>query len=151
MWSRLPAFTCRLAVPLPLLELPVTVCAPALVAVQKLPLQDPFGAIEKVVEAVTSASGFSYRSRVCAVYACEPPAVIVAAAGNSPTWSNAAAVTVSDAVLVFPPSFPVTVWDPAVVAVHTLAVHDPSGVIEKVVDPVTSPTGLFAASKHWAV
>ena len=151
MWSRLPAFTCRLVVPVAPLEVPVTVCDPAMVAVQTLALQDPFGAIEKVVEAVTSASGFSYRSRVCAVYAWEPPAVIVAAAGNSATWSNAAAVTVSDAVLVLPPSFPVTVWAPAVVAVHTLAVHDPSGEIENVVEPVTSPRELFAASKPWAV
>ena len=85
------------------------------------------------------------------MYAWVPPAVIVAAAGNSATWSNAAAVTVSDAVLVLPPSFPVTVWAPAVVAVHILAVHDPSGEIANVVTAVTSPRELFAASKPWAV
>jgi hypothetical protein len=34
--------------------LPVTVCAPAVVAVQPLPVHEPFGAIEKVVLDVTS-------------------------------------------------------------------------------------------------
>src|SRR5947207_14490227 len=97
MWSRLPAFTCRLVVPVAPLEVPVTVCDPAMVAVQTLALQDPFGAIEKVVVAVTSASGFSYRSRACAVYACVPPGAMVAAAGDSTRWSNAPAVTLSSA------------------------------------------------------
>ena len=40
------------------------------------------------------------------------------------------------------PSVPVTVWGPATVAVQTLAVHEPSGEIENVVSPVTSPREL---------
>ena len=38
----------------------------------------------------------------------------------------------------FPLSFAVTVWAPAVVTVHTLPAHDPSGETENVVDGVTS-------------
>ena len=54
---------------MPLLPLfvPVTVCAPAELAVQVAPVQEPFGAIEKVVVAVTSPSELSYWSRPSAV------------------------------------------------------------------------------------
>ena len=48
-------------------SLPVTVCAPALEAVQVAPVQEPFGAIVKLVAAVTSPSELSYWSRPCAV------------------------------------------------------------------------------------
>jgi len=83
MWSRLPAVTFSEAVPLLPLLVPVTVCAPAVEAVQVAPVQDPFGAIEKIVLAVMSPSVLSYWSRPSAVYVCEPPAVIVAEAGES--------------------------------------------------------------------
>ena len=46
---------------------PVTVCGPATEAVQMAPVHDPFGAIEKVVEEVTSPSELSYWSRPSAV------------------------------------------------------------------------------------
>src|SRR3954468_1694798 len=120
MWSRPVEFTCNEALPLLPLVVPVTVCAPDTTAVQVAPLQEPFGAIEKAVDAVTSPSELSYWSRPCAVYDCEPPAVIVDEAGETTRWSSGPAFTVSDAVAVFPESFPVTVWAPAAVAVQTL-------------------------------
>jgi hypothetical protein len=58
--------------------------------------------------------------------------------------------TLSEAVLVLPESFPVTVCAPADVAVQLAPVHDPSGAIEKVVNAVTSPSELFEASKPCA-
>ena len=60
-------------------------------------------------------------------------------------------MTVSDAVSVEPPSVPVTVWAPATVAVQTLPLQEPSGPIEKVVAPVTSPSGLPYWSRPWAL
>jgi hypothetical protein len=68
MWSRAPAFTCRVAVPLTPLALPVTVWAPATEAVQVAPLQEPFGAIVKTVLGVRSPRELLYWSRPCAVY-----------------------------------------------------------------------------------
>src|SRR5437762_12812113 len=70
--------------------LPVTVCAPAAVALQELPLQEPLGPIEKVVLEVTSPIGLSEASCPCAVYFCEAPAVIVAAEGLTTMWSMSA-------------------------------------------------------------
>ena len=96
---------------------------------------------------LTSPSELSYWSRPSTVYACEPPEAIVAAAGASTRWSGAPAVTLNDAVLVLPPTFPVTVCVPALLAVQTLPVHVPSGATENVVEPVTSPAGLPEASK----
>ena len=61
--------------------LPLTVCEPAVVAVQTFPLQEPSGAIVNVVELVTSPSELFAASNACAVYVCEPPAVIDADAG----------------------------------------------------------------------
>ena len=49
------------------------------------------------------------------------------------------AVTVSVVEPVAAPSVAVTVWSPATRAVQEAPVHEPSGVIEKVVSPVTSP------------
>ena len=46
-----------------------------------LPVHEPFGAIENVVLDVTSPSELLPASKPCAVYACEPPAVIDALAG----------------------------------------------------------------------
>jgi hypothetical protein len=99
---------------------------------------------------VTSPSELSYWSRPSAVYACDPPGVIVAEAGESTKWSSARAVTVSEAVLIAPLSFPVTVCGPAAVAVQTFAVHDPFGEMEKLVEPVTSKE-LPPVSKPCAV
>src|SRR5919204_1735195 len=151
MWSRVPLETCSEAVPVLPSSVPVTVCAPAVEAVQLAPLQEPSGAIVKVVLAVTSPSELLYWSRPCAVYACEPPGLIVAEAGDKAKWSSGPADTFNVALLLLPPSVPVTVCAPAVVAVHTLAVHDPSGAIVNVVDPVTSPSELFDASNACAV
>jgi len=121
---------------------PVTVCAPADVAVQLAPEQDPLASIENVVVEVTSPSELSYWSRPSAVYACEPPDAIVAEAGASTRWSSAPAVTLNDAVPVLPPSFPVTVCAPADVAVQVAPLQEPFGPIEKLVLDVTSPSGL---------
>ena len=130
---------------------PVTVWAPADVAVQLAPLQEPFGPIENVVVEVTSPSELSYWSRPSAVYACEPPAAIVAEAGATARWSSGPAVTLNDAVPVLPPSFPVTVCAPADVAVQLAPLQEPFGPIEKVVLAVTSPSEWFEASKPSAV
>ena len=48
-------------------------------------------------------------------------------------------VTVNVAVSVLPLSVPVTVCDPATVAVQVAPVQEPLGEMENVVDPVTSP------------
>ena len=135
--------TCNEAVPVLPAFVPVTVCAPADVAVQLAPEQDPLASIENVVVEVTSPSELSYWSRPSAVYACEPPAVITAEAGDSAKWSSAPAVTLNDAVPVLPPSLPVTVWVPASVAVQLAPVQDPFGPIENVVPAVTSPSELL--------
>jgi hypothetical protein len=127
------------------------VCAPEAVAVQFARVQDPFGPIENVVLAVTSPSELSYRSRPSAVYAREPPAVMVAEAGDKTRWSSEPAATFNVAVRVFPSAVPVTVCAPAEVAVQVLPVQDPFGPIENVVLAVTSPSELFEASKPSAV
>src|ERR671934_44879 len=152
MWSStLPLVTCSDAVPVLPVSLPVTVCAPATEAVHVAPVQEPSGAIENVVAEVTSPRLLSYWSRASAVYVCEPPALIVAEAGDSARWSSAPAFTVSEAVFVLPPSLPVTVCEPATVAVHDAPVHVPFGEIEKVVNAVTFPTSLPDASNPSAV
>lgn len=50
---------------------------------------DPFGPIENTVDAVTSPSELFDASKPCAVYACEPPALIVAPAGLTTMRSSA--------------------------------------------------------------
>ena len=77
--------------------------------------------------------------------------MIVAEAGASARWSRAPAVTVSDAVAVTPPLLAVTVCTPALVAVHTLAAQEPSGASVNVLEPVTLPMSLLAASYPSAV
>ena len=62
MWSRGFATTESDALPVLPPSSPVTVWAPGAVGVQRLPLQEPSGAIEKAVEAVTSPSGLPYTS-----------------------------------------------------------------------------------------
>ena len=59
--------TCRLAVPVLPPLVPVTVCAPAVVAVQVAPVQEPSGAIVNVVVPVTLPSELLNWSRPCAV------------------------------------------------------------------------------------
>ena len=61
-----PAVTLSEAVAIAPASLPVTVCGPAAVAVHTLPLHDPFGAMEKVVDAVTSDE-LPELSKPCAV------------------------------------------------------------------------------------
>src|SRR5919201_3566557 len=55
-WSSAPAVTLSEAVAVLPPSSPVTVCAPEAVAVQTLPVHEPFGPIENVVDAVTSPS-----------------------------------------------------------------------------------------------
>src|SRR3954462_6432177 len=78
-----PASTVSDAVELTPLFVAVIVWLPPPVAEQTLPLQDPSGAIEKLVPAVTSPSEFPPASKPCAVYDCEPPDAIVALPGNT--------------------------------------------------------------------
>ena len=54
--------------------------------------------------------------------------------------------TVSDDVAVSPQNVAVTVCAPATVALHEFVVHEPSGLIAKDVDAVTSPNELFDTS-----
>src|SRR5919202_6709258 len=96
-WSSAPAVTVNEGVAVLPPSFPVTVCAPASVAVQTLPVQEPFGPIENIVEEVTSPSELLAASKPSAVYVCEPPAVIVALAGLMTTWSSAPAVTEREA------------------------------------------------------
>ena len=78
------AVTASEAVPvLPEVCVPVTVCGPATEALQLAPVQEPSGAIVKVVAAVTSPSVLLNASRPSAVYVSEPPELIVAEAGAS--------------------------------------------------------------------
>jgi hypothetical protein len=49
-----PTFTCRVAVPVLPLSVPVTVCGPAALAVQIAPVHEPSGDILNVVATVTS-------------------------------------------------------------------------------------------------
>src|SRR4051812_34637150 len=151
MWSSGPAFTWSEAVPEVPSSVPVTVCAPLTLAVQVAPEHVPSGQIRNVVLGVASPSELSYRSRPWAVYVRDPPAAMVADAGESARWSSAPATTVNVALLVLPASVPVIVCVPATVAVQTFAVHEPSGMIAKLVCVVTSPTELFAASNPSAV
>src|SRR5919202_1469890 len=58
-WSRSPARTLSDAVPVFPLFVPVTVCAPATVAVHEAPLHEPFGETVNVVVDVTSPSELS--------------------------------------------------------------------------------------------
>ena len=66
-WSRPAGLTCRLAVPLAPIAVPVTVCAPALVALQTAAAQEPSGASVNVVVEVMSPSELLYWSRPWAV------------------------------------------------------------------------------------
>jgi hypothetical protein len=66
-WSSAPAVTLNDAVPVLPPSFPVTVCAPADVAVQVAPLQEPFGPIEKLVLDVTSPSEWFEASKPSAV------------------------------------------------------------------------------------
>jgi hypothetical protein len=139
------------AVPLAPSDVPVTVCVPEAVAVHAAPVHEPSGAIVNVVLAVMSPSELSYWSRPTAEYVCDVPGAMTAEAGDRTRWSSVAAVTVSCALLVLPPLVPLTVCVPAFVAVQTLPLHDPSGLIVNVVEAVTSPSEVFDASNASAV
>ena len=67
---------------------------------------------------------------------------MVAVAGDTAMWSKGPGVTVREAVAV-DPSVPVTVWAPTTVALQLAPVQAPSGPMEKVVAPVTSPRELL--------
>src|SRR5215210_4796503 len=66
-WSSAPAVTVNEAVAVLPPLFPVTVCGPLVVAVQVAPVQEPFGAIENVVKAVTSPSELLAASNPSAV------------------------------------------------------------------------------------
>jgi hypothetical protein len=146
-WSRTAAVTSSAYVPVAVPEVPVTVCGPATVAVQVAPEHDPFGEIVKVVPAVTSPVELSNRSRPLASNVADPPAAIDDVSVFSARWSSAAGLTKSEVLLVAPAFSARTVCGQAGVAVQTLRVHDPSGVIEKWVVDVTSPSEFPSASK----
>jgi hypothetical protein len=60
-------------------------------------------------------------------------------------------LTASEAVLVLPASFPVTVWGPPALGVQTFALQEPSGESENAVAAVTSPVELPNVSKPCAL
>ncbi len=85
-WSSGPTDTIKEEVSvLPLFD-PVTVCAPATVAVQLAPPQVPFGVIENDVPAVTSPSELFAESKPSAVNPCDPPDAMVALPGVTTMW-----------------------------------------------------------------
>src|SRR3954451_2467750 len=148
MWSSVPVVTCSDAVPVLPLFVPVTVCAPAIDAWQMAALLPvPLGLIVNVGVDLTSPSEFPKRSHPSAVYDWPVVVLTVAAAGDTSRWSRAAAGTVSVAAAVRPMNEAVTVCAPAVLAVQTFRVHDPSGAIAYEVEVVMSPNELPAASK----
>lgn len=65
--------------------------------------------------------------------------MMVAEAGERLSDANGPTVTANDAVAVAELSVPVTVCGPATVAVQLAALHDPSGLMLKVVAAVTLP------------
>jgi hypothetical protein len=81
MEAKVPALTVNVAVAVFVASVPVTVCAPEVVAVQVAPAQDPLGPIEKVVAPVTFPSELLFESNPVAVYVWLPPEVIEAEAG----------------------------------------------------------------------
>src|SRR5581483_6095266 len=107
--------TCSEAVPVAPALVPVTVCAPAAVAVHTLAVHDPFGVRLNVVVPVTSPRLLLLASRPCAVNVWLLPAVTVALAGESTRWSSAPGWTVTGACVADnAPSVTVTHWLPAV-------------------------------------
>src|SRR3954467_7397261 len=78
-----------------------------------------------------------------------PPPATVADAGESARCSSGPALTLIDAVAVLPSSVAVRVCAPAVFTVQRPPVHEPSGLRDSVVDPVTSPREFPAASNAW--
>jgi len=149
IWSSGPTLTVNAAVSVLPPDDPVTVCGPGNAAVQLPAPQEPFGLIENV--APTLPSELPDESNPAAVYACEPPATIVALPGETTIWSRAPAVTPNEAVSDLPLDDPVTVCPPAVVAVQLAPPQEPFGVIEKSVDPVTSPSEFPEESNPSAV
>ena len=143
MWSRGPAVTVRLAVPVFPPSVPVTVWAPATVALQLAPVHAPVGAdgegggprhvTEGVVVGVGPGGGVGLRS----------PGPDARRGRRQRDASRGPAVTVRLAVAGLTPSVPVTVWAPATVALQLAPVQLPSGAMVKVVAPVTSPRELL--------
>jgi hypothetical protein len=136
---KLPALTVRLAAAVLPLSLPVTVCAPATVAVQVAPVHEPSGLIVKVVELVTAPRLLPYASEPIAVKLWLPPEVMLADAGLIVSELRLPAFTVRLATAVLPLLVPVTVCAPATVAVQPDPVHEPSGLIEKAVPLASTP------------
>jgi len=70
------------------------------------------------------------------------PSLIVPELAVMVSIGRVMAVTFRLAVALIDPSVPVTVCDPATVALQLVPVHEPSGAMVKVVAPVTSPREL---------
>ena len=72
----------RVAVPVAVPSVAVTVSDPAAVAVQVAAVQDPSGPIVNIDAPVMSPRSLLYWSNPSAMYACVPPALMVADAGE---------------------------------------------------------------------
>ena len=105
-----------------------TVWLPSTVAVHEAAVQEPSGAIVKVVAAVASPRLLPYWSNAWVVKACDDPAAIVAGLGEMAMWSSGPGVTVTAA---WPPAglepeyIAQAVVLPACVEVQTLALQEP--------------------------
>src|SRR5690348_9223694 len=93
----------------------VTVCGPAVVAVQVFAVHEPSGAMVNVAVPVTSPRLLPAASRPCAVNVRLAPASIVAVPGETVRWSSPPGCTViGDWVAERVPSPALTDWLPAV-------------------------------------
>ena len=128
---------------------PVTVRAPARVALQRPSEQEPSGSMSKVVTAVRSPVGLPNASSPTAWKERLSPAVR-SPAGPTVRVDGGPAATVSGTEPVTSRSptatVAVTVCEPARVAVHAAPSHEPSGAILTTASSVRSTTGLPPAS-----
>lgn len=83
-----PVVTVSVALPCLPEYVPVTVCVPGVSAVHFAPVQEPSGAIAKLVAGVTEPSVFPNWSAPVAVYDCEAPGLMLDCAGESTRWSS---------------------------------------------------------------
>src|SRR5262245_49972180 len=122
------AVTSRVAVPVKLPRLAVTVCAPAFVELQDAPVHVPFGAMVRTAPSVTSPVLFPKASTLCTEKACATPAGTDALVGVRTRPVGAPGTTVTETGTVNVSTVTVAVCGPATVNVHVVPVHEPLGV-----------------------
>src|SRR5204863_1235489 len=83
-----PATTVKLAVPVAVPSVAVTVWTPALPAEQLAPVHEPSGVIVNVAAAVRSPRSTPSASKPSSLNDCDAPATMLALAGVSARWSS---------------------------------------------------------------